>query len=111
MPPVQGYTASVEAARQALEAAQTALPRDVGQAVTNAGWRFLRDRFDVQALIDHITQAAEDADFVNKLHAAADKARQQQPQRGRPPQGQPGCGSQARLGRRQRNRPGDLLTN
>ena len=85
MPPIQGYTASVEAARQALEAAQTALPRDVGQAVTNAGWAFLRDRFDVQALIDHITSEAEDADFVSKLHAAADKARQQQPLRGRPP--------------------------
>lgn len=85
MPPIQGYTASVEAARLALEAAQTALPRDVGQAVTNAGWSFLRDRFDVQALIDYITLAAKDADFVSKLHAAADKARQQQPQRGRPP--------------------------
>ncbi|MFK4384673.1 hypothetical protein [Bradyrhizobium sp. USDA 223] len=85
MPPIQGYSASVEAARQALEVAQTALPRDVGQAVTNAGWTFLRDRFDVQVLIDHITSKAEDDDFVSKLHAAADKARQQQPQRGRPP--------------------------
>lgn len=85
MPPIQGYTASVEAARQALEAAETALPRDVGQAVTNAGWVFLRDRFDVQALIDHITSEAEDADFVSKLHAAADQAKQQQPLRGRPP--------------------------
>lgn len=85
MPPIQGYTASVEAARQALKVAQTALPRDVGQAVTAAGWSFLRDRFDVQALIDHITTAAEDADFVSKLHAAADRSRKQQPPRGRPP--------------------------
>jgi hypothetical protein len=85
MPPIQGYSASVEAARQALEVAQTALPRDVGQAVTNAEWTFLRDRHDVQALIDHITSEAGDVDFVSKLHAAADKARQQQPQRGRPP--------------------------
>jgi len=85
MPPIQGYTASVEAARAALEAAQTALPRDVGQAVTTAGLSFLRDRFDVQALIDHITLVAEDADFVSKLHATADHARQQQPLRGRPP--------------------------
>lgn len=61
MPPIQGYTASVEAARQALEAAQTALPRDVSQAVMAAGWKFLRDRHDVNALIDHITLAAEDA--------------------------------------------------
>jgi hypothetical protein len=85
MPPIMGYTASVEAARQALEAAQTALPRDMGEAVTAAGWAFLRDRFDVRALIDHITSEAHNADFVSKLHAAADKARQQQPVRGRPP--------------------------
>lgn len=85
MPPIKGYSASIEAARQAFEAAQTAMPRDVGQAVTNAGWVFLRDPFDVQALVDHITMAAEDPDFVSKLHAAADKARQQQPLRGRPP--------------------------
>lgn len=44
---------------------------------------FLRDSCDVQALIDHITLKAQDADFVSKLHAAADKARQQ-PLRGRP---------------------------
>jgi hypothetical protein len=85
MPPIQGYTASVEAARQALEVARTALPRDVGQAVMAAEWTFLRDRHDVNALIDHITSEAASADFVSKLHAAADKARQQQPQRGRPP--------------------------
>lgn len=85
MPPIQGYTASVEVARQALEAAQTALPRDMAQAVMAAGWKFLRDRHDVNALIDHITLAAEDPGFISKLHAAADKARQHQPQRGRPP--------------------------
>jgi hypothetical protein len=96
MPPIKGYTASVEAAKQALEAAENALPRDVGQAVTNAGWTFVRDPFDVQALIDHITLAAEDADFASKLHAAADKARQQQPLRGRPRRPLSGCGPQAR---------------
>jgi hypothetical protein len=85
MPPIPGYTESVEAAKQALEAAQAALSRDVGQAVTNAGWSFLRDRFDVQALIDQITLAAEEGDFVKKLHAEADTARHQQPLRGRPP--------------------------
>src|SRR5215475_14376928 len=85
MPPILGYSASVEAAKQALEAAQNALSRDVGQAVTLAEWPFLRDRHDVQAVVDHITHAAKDADFVSKLHAAADKARLAQPQRGRPP--------------------------
>lgn len=61
------------------------MPRDVGQAVTTAGWALLREPFDVQALVDHITMAAEDPSFVSKLHAAADKARLQQPQHGRPP--------------------------
>jgi hypothetical protein len=86
MPPIQGYEASVEAAKRALEAAQSALPRDIAQAVANAGWAaFLRDRHDVQALVDHIGEAVQQHDFVSKLHAAADKARHQQPQRGRPP--------------------------
>ena len=85
MPPILGYAASVEAARQALEAAQTALCRDVGQAVSQANWSFLRDRHDIAALVDYITEAAGNADFVSKLHAVADKARLAQPQRGRPP--------------------------
>jgi hypothetical protein len=70
MTPIQGYTAPVEAAKQALEAAQTALLRDVGQAVGNAGWAFPRNHFDVKALIDHVTSEAQDADFVSKLYAA-----------------------------------------
>ena len=47
MPQVQGYDASVEAARRALDAAQSALSRNVGQAVASAGWTFLRDKCDV----------------------------------------------------------------
>ncbi|MEH2562427.1 DNA-binding protein [Bradyrhizobium sp. AZCC 2289] len=86
MPPIQGYEASVEAAKRALEAAQSALPRDIAQAVANAGWAaFLRDRHDVQALVDHIAEAVQQRDFVSRLHATADKARHHQPQRGRPP--------------------------
>lgn len=85
MPPILGYSEAVEAARHALEAAQNALSRDVGQAITQVEWPFLRDRHDVTALVDYITQAAENADFVSKLHAVADKARLAQPQRGRPP--------------------------
>ena len=86
MPPIQGYEASVEAAKRALEAAQSALPRDIAQAVANADWvAFLRDRHDVQALVDHIGEAVQQRDFVSRLHATADKARHQQPQRGRPP--------------------------
>jgi hypothetical protein len=85
MPPIQGYEATVEAARRALEAARNALARDVGQAVVNAQWAFLRDKFDVSALIDHVSELAAQPAFVAKLHASADKARNQQPPRGRPP--------------------------
>ena len=85
MPLIQGYEASLEAAKRALEMAQNALSRDVGQAVANAGWTFLRDRCDVQALVDIVGELAAKPDFVATLHAAADKARNQQPQRGRPP--------------------------
>ncbi|WP_027577129.1 hypothetical protein [Bradyrhizobium sp. WSM1743] len=51
----------------------------------NAEWAFLRDKFDVNALIDHVSELAAKPDFVAKLHAATDKARNEQPQRGRPP--------------------------
>lgn len=84
MPPVQGYETSVEAAKRALETAQNALARDIGQAVVNAQWSFLRDKFDVSALIGFVSELAAKPDFVAKLHASADKARDRQPQRGRP---------------------------
>jgi hypothetical protein len=83
--PIHGYEGSLEAARKALEAAQNALSRDVGQAVANAGWTFLRDKCDVQALIDVVSGLAAQRDFVAKLRASADQARTQQPPRGRPP--------------------------
>src|SRR5882762_10176063 len=85
MPQIQGYDATVEAAKRALEVAQSALPRDVAQAIGTAGWTFLRDKGDVTALVDVVSELANQPDFVAKLHAAADKARVQQPQRGRPP--------------------------
>ncbi|MEH2506374.1 hypothetical protein V1290_005185 [Bradyrhizobium sp. AZCC 1578] len=91
MPTIQGYGASVEAAKRALEAAQNALSRDVGQAVVSAQWSFLRDRFDVSALIDCISELAAQPGFVAKLHASADKARNQQPARGRPPKANNGA--------------------
>jgi hypothetical protein len=49
-----------------------------GAAIANAQWSFLRDRFDVNALVAHISETAQRSDFVSKLHAAADKARHQQ---------------------------------
>jgi hypothetical protein len=92
MPPIQGYEASLEAARRLLEAAETALPKDIAQAVTNAPWaRILRDKHDVSALIDKIGELAREEHFVSALHATADKLRQQQPQRGRPPKANNGA--------------------
>jgi hypothetical protein len=85
MPPILGYSASVEAAKLALEAAHNALSRDVGQAMALADWPFLRDRHDVQAMVELIgTLATQDPNFVSNLHDAGDKARLAQPLRGRP---------------------------
>lgn len=84
MTPIHGYAASIEAAKHTLEEAKNALARDVGTAIANAQWSFLRDRFDVAALVNHVTEVAQKGEFVSKLHAAADKARQQQSPRGRP---------------------------
>ncbi|MBR0850258.1 DNA-binding protein [Bradyrhizobium diazoefficiens] len=87
MPPIiQSYEASREAAKRLLEAAETALPRDFAQAVAIAPWvSFLRDKYDVSALMDTIGELTKEADFVARIHATADKARLQQPLRGRPP--------------------------
>jgi hypothetical protein len=102
--PVQGYEASIDAARPQLEAARAALSRDVAQAVAGADWApLLREKYDVQALMEHIGDIVRQREFVGKLHAAADKARRHQPARGRPPKpgtdavktpgGQPGAGA------------------
>ena len=61
MPQIQGYDATVEAAKRALEAAQNALSRDVGQAIGTAGWSFLRDKCDVIALVDVVKRARQPA--------------------------------------------------
>ncbi len=95
MPPILGYSASIETAKAALEVAQNALSRDVGQAITHAAWPFLRDRHDVTAMVELIsTLAEEDPDFVSKLHDAGDKARMAQPLRGRPPKAAQGAVAQ-----------------
>jgi len=99
MPPILGYSASVEAAKAALEVAQNALSRDVAQAITQASWPFLRDRHDVSAMVDLIsTLAEEDPDFVSKLREAGDKARLAQPLRGRPPKAVQGAVAQDFVG-------------
>ena len=73
--------------KEQLSQAKAALARDSGAAVAARDWqRFLRDRYDVAALLDHIEVAAERPEFVKELHAAGDRARQAgSGRRGRPP--------------------------
>jgi hypothetical protein len=79
------YQRLLNEAEQQLEAARGALARDFAQAITNAGWiSSLRDEHDVTALVSTITSMFEDRVFLDRLHAAADQARQQQPRVGRP---------------------------
>jgi hypothetical protein len=82
---IQSYAASVEAAKLHLETARGALSRDIAQGVADAEWAsILRDKFDVLALLEHISEAFRSKESISKLHASADRARTQQPLRGRP---------------------------
>jgi hypothetical protein len=107
MPPVQGYEAQVAAAKEQLEMARGALSRDVAQAVGTADWvQILRDRYDVQVLVAQIGETAKQADFVAKLHTAADKVRQQQRQRGRPAKSSNGAPAQTKSASQLQPKPG-----
>jgi hypothetical protein len=83
---MQGYQSQVDELRDQLSKARSALARDIAAAVATKDWArdFLRDRHDVSALVEHIEEARRQSDFVNKLHAAGDRERQQLRQRGRP---------------------------
>lgn len=79
------YKEAVATLQQQLDSAKRALPRDVAAAVASRDWSdVLRDRFDVEALIDHIDQRVKDSAFIKQVQAVADKERSQQRQRGRP---------------------------
>lgn len=79
------YQEAVAALQQQLESAKQALSRDVAAAVASRDWSaMLRDRFDVEALIEHLDQELKDGGLIKRLQANADKERQQQRQRGRP---------------------------
>lgn len=79
------YRESLNQAERELESARGALPRDCAQAIANAGWaEFLRDKYDVLALVSHVSELFRSSDFLDDLYAAGDKARQQQPRVGRP---------------------------
>ncbi len=67
------YKEAVETLQQQLDSAKQALPRDVAAAVASRDWSdVLRDRFDVEALIDHIDQRVKDSAFIKQVQAAAD---------------------------------------
>ncbi len=79
------YNSAVETARQTLAMAQSALARDAGEILAERDWTpYLRDRYDVVALADFIENILKQGESLSVLHAEADKARQRQPQRGRP---------------------------
>lgn len=79
------YQEAVTTLQQQLESAKQALSRDVAAAVASRDWSaMLRDRFDVQALVEHLDQELKDGALVKRLQANADKERLQQRQRGRP---------------------------
>lgn len=81
------YSKQVQDLKEQLSQAKAALARDIGAGVAVRDWqRFLRDRYDVAALLDYIEAAAEKPAFVTELHAAGDRARQAgSGKRGRPP--------------------------
>jgi hypothetical protein len=82
---MQSYQKQLEALRDLLNKARSALARDIAAAVSTKDWhKFLRDRHDVEALVGHIDALAGHAEFVKKLQAAGDHMRQQVRQRGRP---------------------------
>jgi hypothetical protein len=79
------YQEAVIALQQQLESAKQALSRDVAAVVASRDWSvMLRDRFDVEALVEHLDQELRDGALVKRLQANADKERLQQRQRGRP---------------------------
>jgi len=82
---MQTYQACVEALREQLNKARGSLARDVAAAVAASDWqRFLRDRFDVAALVERVDEMGKQSEWVAKLQAAGDRARQQGGHRGRP---------------------------
>lgn len=82
---MQGYKELVDTLRQELHKARGALARDLAAAAAGADWQvFLRDRYDVAALVEHIEELGRKPDWVARLQAAGDRARQQGGKRGRP---------------------------
>ncbi len=82
---MQTYTDQVTALREQLNKARNSLARDVAAAVAAAGWQsFLRDRYDVAVLMERVAELGRQPEWVARLQAAGDRARQQGGKRGRP---------------------------
>lgn len=79
------YRDQVEALREQLGKVRGSLARDVAAAVAGSDWQaFLRDRYDVDALVERVAELGRQPEWVAKLQAAGDRARQQGGKRGRP---------------------------
>jgi hypothetical protein len=87
-----------------LEAAKNALANDLADAVGRKDWtEFLRDRHDVESLIERIELMRRDETFLAAIHATADHAREAQGRgRGRPKK----VDAQAGAAKSAKNEPG-----
>src|SRR5665647_3321558 len=85
-PNVKTYESMTSGLEAELAAARGALARDVAAAIAPRDWQdFLRDRFDVAALVAHIDRLRRDQKFADAMRADADRAREAQGRgRGRP---------------------------
>ncbi len=75
---MQTYKDQVELLREQLGKMRGALARDLAAAVTGAEWhKFLRDKYDVAVLVERVGEMGKQPEWVAKLQAAGDRARQQ----------------------------------
>jgi hypothetical protein len=88
---MQTYKNQVDGLREQLAKARGSLARDVAAAVATADWhKFLRDKYDVAALVQRVAEFGQQKEWVAALQAAGDRARQQGTKRGRPRKGNKG---------------------
>ena len=79
------YRDQVAALREQLGKVRGSLARDVAAAIAGSDWQaFLRDRYDVDVLVERVAELGRQPEWVAALQAAGDRARQQGGKRGRP---------------------------
>jgi hypothetical protein len=94
---MQTYKDQVDGLREQLNKARGALARNVAAAVVTTDWsKFLRDRYDIQALVEQVAELGQQPAWVAALQAAGDRARQQGGKRGRARKGNKATGQATR---------------